>query len=191
MNVEKKAHKNLFLVALLIFLAEYLGIIGYYWLFGGHAGDATLTISRYVGLNPLSCAVFCICNLAIAVLMFWHLALGCSKRGFIWRFLMYAFTVAFLALSISPHLPDESMPADIHRFFAGAMFVIMALVSLHTLSKSQRKFLTIYSLLFLLFAVFFIICDVARLPWFMSGIFWYESAYIFAFFGLILPEPSK
>ena len=153
-------------------------------------GDASLTISRYVGLNPLTCGIFFVFNLAITVLVLCHLATTC-KRGFIWRLLMYVFALAFLALSVSPHLPDESMPADIHRFFAGVMFVTMALVGLYTLLATQRKGLLIYALLFVIFALFFIICDAARIDWFMTGIFWYESAYIFAFFGLVLPELNR
>lgn len=191
MDTESKPRKNLFLIALLIWLAEYLGICGYWWIFGGHAGDASLTISRYVGLSPWTCAIFCVCNLAITVLVVCHLIFACSKRGFIWRFLMYVFAMAFLALSVSPHLPDEGMSSTIHRFFAGVMFVDMALVELYTLFATQRKGLLVYAMLFLVYSVFFIICDAARVDWFMQGIFWYESAYIFAFFGLTLPELNK
>jgi len=187
-TVTEKPRKNLFLIALLIFLVEYLGICGYWWIFGGHMGDASLTISRYVGLSPLTCAIFLACNLAISVLVICHLIFASNKRGFLWRFLMYIFVGAFLALSISPHLPDEGMSSTIHRGFAGVMFVVMALIGLYTLFATQRKALMCYAMLFLIFAVFFIICDAARVDWFMNGIFWYESAYIFAFFGLTLPE---
>lgn len=191
METNEKPRKNLFLIALAIFLLEYIGIIGSYWLFGGRMGDASLTISRYVGLSPWSCAVFCACNLAIAILVICHLIFRCAKRGFLWRLLMYIFAAVFLALSVSPHLPDEGMSSAIHCFFAGVMFVDMALIGLYTLFATQRKALMCYAMLFLIFAVFFIICDVARVDWFMNGIFWYESAYLFAFFGLTLPELNR
>lgn len=189
-NVEKP-RKNLFFIATLIFIAEFLGIIGYYWIFGGRTGDASLTISRYVGLSPWSCAIFCICNLAISVLVVCHLITASAKRGAIWRLPMYVFAMAFLALSISPHLPDEGTSSAIHRFFAGVMFVDMALIGAITITRSERKALTLYSLLFVIYAIFFCLCDVLRLGFFMDGIFWYESAYIFAFFGLTLPEFNK
>ena len=188
-TVAEKPRKNLFFIALLIFIAEFLGIMGYYWIFDGRAGDASLTISRYVGLNPWSCAVFLVCNLAISILVVYHLITTCAKRGFIWRFLMYIFAMAFLALSVSPHLPDEGMSSTIHRFFAGVMFVDMALVGVVTMSRAERKFMMLYSMLFVIYAIFFCVCDVMRMQWFLDGIFWYESAYIFAFFGLTLPEP--
>lgn len=192
MDTETKPRKiNLFLIALIIFLLEYLGICGYWWVFGGHMGDASLTISRYVGLAPATCAIFFACNLVITVLVVWHLIFACAKRGFLWRFLMYVFVGAFLGLSVSPHLPDGGMSSTIHMAFAGTMFVVMALVGLYTLAATQRKALMVYAMAFLIFAVFFIICDAARVDWFMRGIFWYESAYIFAFFGLTLPEINK
>ncbi len=187
-----KQSKKLLWVSALVFLAEFLGIIGWYWIFGGHAGDATLTISRYVGLNLWSTLVFCACNMAIVVMLVYYLLTQASKRGFLWRFLMYAFALAFMALSISPHVPDESMPATIHRFFAGAMFIIISLIGILTLTKATRKVTLVYSLLFTIYAMFFLICDVLRVDFFMNSIFWYESAYIFAFFGLILcPEKRK
>ena len=135
-TVAEKPRKNLFFIALLIFIAEFLGIMGYYWIFDGRAGDASLTISRYVGLNPWSCAVFLVCNLAISILVVYHLITACAKRGVIWRFLMYVFAMAFLALSVSPHLPDEGMSSTIHRFFAGVMFVDMALVGVVTMARA-------------------------------------------------------
>ena len=188
-TVAEKPRKNLFFIALLIFIAEFLGIMGYYWILDGRAGDASLTISRYVGLNPWSCAVFLVCNLAISILVVYHLITACAKRGVIWRFLMYVFAMAFLALSVSPHLPDEGMSSTIHRCFAGVMFVDMALVGVVTMARAERKFMMLYSMLFVIYAIFFCVCDVMRMQWFLDGIFWYESAYIFAFFGLTLPEP--
>ncbi len=182
---------NLFLIALIIFLVEYLGICGFWWIFGGYMGDASLTISRYVGLHPATCAIFCVCNLAITILVIWHLITACAKRGFLWRFLMYIFIGAFLALSICPHVPTEGMGSTVHRAFAGTMFVVMALIGLWTLFATQRKALLVYAMSFLIYAVFFCICDAARVEWFMNGIFWFESAYIFAFFGLTLPELNK
>lgn len=181
-----KPRRHLLLIAFMLFVLEFIGIIGYYWLFGGHEGDTTLTISRYVGLNPLSCAAFCACNFVVAVLIVWHLATHEKLHGMGWRFLIYAFVVSFLALSVSPHLPEGGMSTDIHLFFAGSMFTIMALTGLFDIIATKRKSTLIVALLFLVYAVFFIICDLFRVSWFMDNILIYESAYIFAYFVLLL-----
>lgn len=190
---QTKAHKKpnkLLLISFVIFIIEYVGLIGWYWFFDGRAGDASLTISRYVGLNWWSSLIFCACNLAIVVLIVNYLLAYTRERGWLWRKLMYIFVIAFMALSISPHLPDESMPADIHRFFAGVMFVAMALIGLLSMMKAQRKTTAIFTLLFTAFSIYFCISDVLRVPYFMDLIFWFESAYIFAFFGiLMITEP--
>ena len=191
MDTPAKPNKKLLIFSLLIFILEFIGLVGWYWLFDGRAGDATLTISRYVGLNWWSSIVFCLCNLAIASMLIYYLVEHAKQRGFLWRFLMYAFVISFMALSISPHVPDESMPAKIHCFFAGVMFVTMALIGILTFVKSQHIATTIYAIVFTAFSVYFCFSDVLRIPEFMNLIFWFESAYIFAFFGLlILPEKT-
>ena len=187
-----KPSKKLLLISLLIFALEYIGIVGSYWLFDGRAGDASLTISRYVGLNLWSSLLFCAGNMAIVVLSVYYLLTKAQGRGFIWRFLMYIFVGAFMALSISPHVPDESMPATIHRCFAGIMFVVMVLIGVTQMARAERKITLAYSMLFVIYAIFFCVCDAMRLDFFMNGIFWFESAYLFAFFGLILlPEERE
>jgi len=185
---ETKARKNLLLIAWLIFIAEFLGIIGYYWLFDGYSGEASLTISRYVGLNPVTSIVFCICNLAIIVLMAYHLMTRSKAQGFIWRFLTYCFIAAFMAVSICPHTPDGGTSSDIHQFFAGIMFVIMALTSLLNIfsSSAKNKARLIYAVTFTIYALFFIVCDLFKVQWFMNGIFWYETAYLFGYFSLLM-----
>ena len=187
-----KKRKNLLLISLLIFIAEYVGLIGWYWLFDGRAGDASLTISRYVGLNWWSSLIFCAGNMAIVVLIVNYLLTRAKNRGFLWRMLMYVFVIAFMALSISPHVPDESMPAIIHKFFAGVMFVDIALISLLSIAKAENKFTTCFALLFTAYSVYFCISDVLRVPYFMNLILWFESEYIFAFFALLLvSEPRE
>lgn len=184
-----KRHNSLLLISILIFILEYVGLVGWYWLFDGRAGDASLTISRYVGLNWWSSLIFCGGNLAIIIMLVYHLLTRSKSRGFLWRMLMYVFVIAFMALSISPHVPNESMPATIHKFFAGVMFVTMALTGAVTLARTRCKSTLIYALLFVIFSIYFCISDVLRVPYFMDIIFWLESAYIFAFFGLLLlPE---
>lgn len=191
MNTAEKPHKNLFFISLLMLIAEVLGIVGYYWIFDGRAGDASLTISRYVGLSPWSCAVFCFCNLIIAILMVYQLITACARRSAFWRFLVYVFAMSSLALSISPHTPDEGISFDIHMFFATTMFISMALTGIVTIVRAERKALTLCSMLFVIYAIFFCICGAMRMPWFMDSVLWYESSYLFAFFGLIIPEFSK
>ena len=185
-NILMKKHKNLLLISLLIFVAEYIGLIGWYWLFDGRAGDATLTISRYVGLNWWSSLIFCAGNMAIIVMVVYYLLTRAKERGALWRMLMYVFVIAFMALSISPHVPDESMPAVIHKFFAGVMFVDIALISLLSIAKAQRKSTLIFAVFFTIYSVYFCISDVLRVPYFMDLILWFESAYLYAFFALLI-----
>ena len=192
MSTAEKPSKKLLLISFIIFALEYIGIVGAYWLFDGRFADTSLTISRYVGLNLWNSLLFCACNLAIVVMVVYYLLTQADGRGLLWRFLMYIYAGAFMALSISPHVPDESMPAVIHRCFAGVMFVVMTLIGIVQMARAERKAVLAYAMLFVIYAVFFCICDAMRLQWFLDGIFWYESAYIFAFFGLILlPEENK
>ena len=184
-ETEERSNRLLW-ISLAIFALEYLGIIGYYWIFGGHMGDSSLTISRFVGLNPLSSIIFCVCNVAIAVMLVYYTLTNARMRGFVWRFLMMAFLVTFIALSISPHVPDESAGAQIHIFFAGAMFVAMALIGIYTIVVTQERPTSILSVLFIIYGLFFIICDIFKFDFFMSGVLWYESAYLFAFFAVLI-----
>lgn len=185
----EKPSKKLLIISLIIFALEFFGLVGWYWIFGGHAGDATLTISRYVGLNWWSSFIFCACNMAIIAMLVYYLVIQAKHRGLLWRMLMYVFVIAFMALSISPHVPDESMPAKIHCFFAGVMFIAMALIGILTVVRGKNIGTIIYAILFTIFSVYFCFSDVLRVPYFMDGIFWFESAYLYAFFGLLLlPE---
>ena len=185
-QVEHKHSNKLLWMSTAIFAVEYLAIIGYNWLLGGHLGDASLTISRFVGLNIWSIAIFCILNIAICVLVVCHLVANAGSKSFVWRFLMYGFVIAFMALSISPHLQDEGISSDIHKFFAGTMFVIMALVGILTMATTKKRWLLVFGTLFVIYGIFFIVCDLMRVDFFMNNILWFESAYLFAFFGLLL-----
>lgn len=185
-QVEHKHSNKLLWISTAIFAVEYLAIIGYNWLLGGHLGDASLTISRFVGLNIWSIAIFCILNIAICILVVCHLVANTGSKSFVWRFLMYGFVIAFMALSISPHLQDEGISSDIHKFFAGTMFVIMALVGILTMATTKKRWLLVFGTLFVIYGIFFIVCDLMRVDFFMNNILWFESAYLFAFFGLLL-----
>ena len=183
--MEKRSNKFLW-IPVLIFSLEYLGIVGYYWLWGGHLGDASLTISRFVGLNTWSSLLFCAGNLAIAVMLFYYIIVHAKINNFLWKLLMIFFIICFVALSISPHVPDESMPAKIHCFFAGAMFIIMTVISIFTALTTKQKLTSLICLFYIMYGVFFLVCDLFRIDFFMRGILWYESAYIFAFFAVLI-----
>ena len=192
MEQPAKKPKNLLLISFIIFIVEYIGLIGWYWIFDGRAGDLTLTISRYVGLNWWSSLIFCAGNMAIITMLVYYLLTRAKNRGALWRMLMYVFIIAFMALSISPHVPDESMPATIHKFFAGVMFVTMALVSALSIARARSKGVAIFAAIMTIFSIYFCISDVLRVPYFMNLILWFESEYIFAFFALLLvSEPRE
>lgn len=185
--IEEKKHSNALLwISVLLFTAEFAFIVGHYWFFGGHLGDSSLTISRFVGLQTWSSLLFCCYNVVIASMLFYWLLEKSKDTGFLWRFLMSAFIVTFLALSISPHMPDEGASSKVHCFFAGAMFVAMTLIGLYKLLKSKQKADTLVSFLFVAFGIFFIIVDMAKPDWFVQSILWYETGYLYAFFATLL-----
>ena len=174
--------KKLIWIALALFTLEVLGIVGYNWLAAGYAGDATLTLSRYVGLNLWSCISFGVINLAIIVLLSTH-ALHQKKLGFTLMILL--FNICYLALSVCPHLPYESPIVFIHQFFAIALFIVMLLIGISLYNKSQKPARAITGI-FVLYGIHFLIAYANHLPYFMDYILYWEIGYIYLFFLSIL-----
>lgn len=184
--VEKRSNKLLW-ISLAVFTLTYLVIIGYHWLFNGHFGDATYTISMYVGLAPWSSLLFCVTNLAIAVMLIVYILTQAKMRGFLWRLMMFAFVICFIGLSIAPRVPFEGDTViEIHHFFSYSMFVIIALLAFYTAAAVKDKFARTVATLIVAYAAFFIVGYLLNAAFLDAGIFWYESAVVFAFFALVI-----
>ena len=182
---EKHSNKLLW-ISLALFGLVYLFIIGYQWLFGGHFGDARLTISAYVGLAPWSSMLFCLTNIAISVLLVINIYTNPSFQKFLWRFMMMAFVVAFIGLSIAPRTPFASDVVPIHRFFSHSVFLIITLLALYATAKSKITLTRVIGMLVAIYGAFFIICYLLDAAFFNAGILWFESAFVYSFFVLII-----
>jgi hypothetical protein len=78
------------------------------------------------------------------------------------------------------------MPAQIHIFFAGSMFVIMELMGFLIMWLTRNRATLILATTFAIYGMFFLVCDLFRVDWFMNGVLWFESAYLFAFFAVLI-----
>ena len=182
--------KKPIIAALAIFTAEVLAIVGYYWLACGYAGNVSLTISRYVGLNTWSSILFLIGNLAIIALSAIYMV-NSGARKFSWRFLVSAYMISFLALSICPHIPNGDQIIYIHRFFAAAMFISLCLLSLATIDVAKNKLARIFCLSYALYGFHFIIAYANHLPYLMNSILIWEAAFVYGSFIVLLLGGSK
>ncbi len=173
-------------LTLAIFSLETLVIVGYYWLFGGYFGVASLTISRFVGLNPASVVGFGVGNTLIVILLLYYLSTHARIKHWLWHLLMIGFTGCLMVLSIFPHLANNVAVAQVHQIFAAIMFVIMALIGIISLMMAQRKTVIIYATLFATFSIYFILSYILQPDYFTQNILWFEANYILAFFGLTI-----
>lgn len=188
---ETKKSNVLLWLALAIFLFETLVIVGYYWLFGGYFGVASLTISRFVGLGLASALGFGIGNTLIVILLLYYLSTHARIKYWLWHLLMVGFTGCLMALSIFPHLANDFAVARVHQIFAAIMFVVMALVGIVSLIIAQHKSAIILATLFVTFSIYFILSYISRPDYFTQNILFFETSYILAFFGLTICANSK
>ena len=177
-------------LSLLIFTFETVGIITYYWL-NGYSGVTNLTISKFVGLNLWSSLIFGAGNALIVILMLYYLSAHARIKNSLWHLLMVLYLASFVALSIFPHVPEPGTLSEIHQFFSAAMFILMLLLGVLSLIIAKHKSGTIIATLFTTFSVYFIISYILRPDYFMGNILWFESAYIYAFFALLISSNSK
>lgn len=191
MAYEIRKTNTLLWIIISIFTAEVLGIVGYYWIGGGHFGDASLTISKYVGLNLWSALVFGFGNTLITILMLYYLSTNARIKNTLWHLLMVGFIGCFVILSIFPHLPDGSAVAQVHQIFAAIMFTVMSLVGIITLIISKQKFTIILTTLFVAFSIYFILSYIFRPDYFMQNILWLEATYLYAFFAILVSANNK
>ena len=179
--------KKLIWIVLALITIEVLGIVGYNWISAGYAGDATLTLSRYVGLNIWSCILFGVINLAIIVLTTLY-AIHTQKLGAIILFLIL--DICYLTLSLCPHLPYESPVVFIHQVFAITLFIVMLLIGVMQYNKNTKLSRAVTGL-FVLFGLHFLFAYANHLPYFMGGILYWEVGYIYLFFTSLLVTKTK
>ena len=184
-NLKKRSNKLLW-ISLLLFGIGYLTIIGYYWLFGGYFGNSHFTISIFVGLQTWSVLLFCALNIIIATMLIVYIATQAKIRNFLWCFLMYLFVVAYVGLSLAAKIPDNTISTDIHQFFSKSLFVIITLITILTIFITNNKLTKVLAISIAIYGIFFIICYVLKAGFFMDGILWHESAFIFVFFALTI-----
>lgn len=184
--------KKLLWIAAAIFTAELLGIIGYYWIFQGYAGNTTLTISRYVGLSPISVLVFLAGNLAvISCIVLYMFNSGIKKTA--WRFLIYVYAVCFLTLSICPHVPDGGQIVFIHKFFAAGVFLSLLAEAIITTDMTKNKLARTFLFAFIIYAVCVCMGELNDLAYHNANILIFEIFYIYGGFAtlLIVPQPTS
>ena len=174
--------KKLIWIILALITLEVLGIVGYNWVTAGYTGDATLTLSRYVGLNLWSSIAFGIINLIIIVLMTLY-AIHTQKLGSMILFLIL--DISYLILSICPHLPYESPITLMHQIFAITLFIVMLLIGITQYNKNTKLTRAITGL-FVLYGLHFLFAYANHLPYFMGNILYWEITYIYLFFVSLL-----
>lgn len=180
--------KKLLWIAGLIFTVELFGIVGYYWIFQGYAGNTTLTISRYVGLSPISILVFLVCNLAIITCIVLYMFNSGIKKTF-WRFLIYIYAVCFLALSICPHVQEGGQIVFIHKFFAAGVFMSLLLEAIITVGMTENKLARAFLFAFIIYAVCVSMGEINDLAYHNANVLIFESLYIYGGFITLLCAP--
>ncbi|MBQ7040668.1 hypothetical protein IJN73_01195 [Candidatus Saccharibacteria bacterium] len=197
----------------LIFTLSQIIVLSYYWLNKGYAGDFSLTVSRYVGLELWTSILFAVFNLAIIVIMFrYYLSLR-KSRSLLWFIFGCVQVAGFLLLSIFPHnafIEDPTareIVSTIHEYSARAMFIAMFGMTLETLRlsyPSHLKFLRNLPLLrapknlsfpkitapvcylFLLYGIVYGISYTTRWRPIWDYVYILETGYIYAFIVFLL-----
>ena len=196
----------------LIFALSQLIIIGYHWIEKGYAGNLTLTISRYVGLELWTSILFLIFNLAIIIIMFRYYLTLRKQRSTLWFIFGFIQVAGFLLLSIFPHNifmegQAREIVINIHEYSARAMFAAMFGMALETLRLSypnHLKFLQKLPLLktpknlsfpkitapvcifFIIYGIIYAIAYSTRWAPIWDRVFILETGYIYAFIALLL-----
>ena len=183
--------KKLLWAAFVIFTINICATIGYYWLFGGYLGNISLTVSRYVGLEPWSAATFLACNLAvIALLVFYTTSLQVKRLS--WHLLVCTFAISFLALSLCPHRPTGDQIITIHRFFASVLFISLCCIATVTTSLTSNRLARLFCFIYMFYGFHFIIAYANHLPYLMDNILIWETLFIYGGYVLyLLPEAKS
>ncbi len=177
-----KNMKKLLWIILTLFTIEVIAVIGYNWLAAGYTGDATLTLSKYVGLNLWSCIFFGITNL-VMIILFTIYAL--HQKKLLQTLLLLTFNLCYLILSICPHLPVESAITQMHQIFAITLFVAMLLIGISLYNKNAKLPRLICGI-FILFGLHFLFAYANQLSYFMDNILYWEVSYIYLFISSLI-----
>ena len=180
-----------------IFGLSQVVILGYYWIFKGYAGNLSLTISKYVGLELWSSVFFAVCNLLIVILMLRYYLATWKKLSVIWLILSLIQVIGFVGLSLCPHnafMGDgirETINA-VHIFMARMMFLAMFGMMLERLRLNglRNSISTKACLAFLGYSLIYIISYASGWSILWNMVLIWESGYIYAFMGvLVLSRP--
>lgn len=147
------------------------------------------TISRYVGLEHWSAIVFFISNVFVAFLVGKYL----FQLGDAWKMpkLFYVVTVlmavALVGLSAFPiGLFDVNDTTSIiswaHQITSRTMFIAMMLIAMMIVVCRRAGVLAHRAnVIFLVFAVVFLVGYLTKAAWFLDHVMVYETAYLFGF----------
>lgn len=197
----------------LIFALSQLIILGYQWIANGYAGNLTLTISRYVGLELWTSILFAAFNLVIIIIMLrYYLSLK-NQRSALWVILGCFQALGFALLSIFPHNifmvegPARDVVVNLHEFSARLMFISMFAMAFETLRlthPSHLKFLqkfalfkapknlsfpsitTKISIFFILYGLVYLFAYLTRWDVIWDRVLILETGYIYAFIAFLL-----
>lgn len=156
---------------------------------GRYGFHADYTISRYVGLEHWSAIVFFLSNIFVTILIGRYLFL----LGAAWKMpkLFYVLTVIMavmlVGLSAFPiGLFDVNGTTSIiswaHQITSRGMFITMLLIAMMIVACRRAGAVAhIANILFILFAVVFVVGFLTKAPWFLSHAMAYETAYLLGF----------
>lgn len=199
-------------LAPLIFALSQLIILGYQWITNGYAGNLTLTVSRYVGLELWTSVLFAIFNLAIIIIMLRYYFSLWKSRSLFWLILGCLQALGFFLLSIFPanvfmESPVRETVVNIHEFSARLMFISMFVMAFETLRLSypnHLKFLqkfklfkspskmsfpgitTKISLFFIFYGLIYLFTYLTKFDLIWSRVLILETGYIYAFIAFLL-----
>lgn len=199
-------------LAPLIFTLSQLIILGYQWIANGYAGNLTLTVSRYVGLELWTSVLFAIFNLAIIIIMLRYYFSLWKSRSLLWLILGIFQVIGFAILSLSPQNvfldePYLTITSHIHDVGSHMMFIAMFAMAFETLRlcyPNHLKFLQRFrlfkcpkevsfpsitpkiSVFFILYGFFYLYVYITRWDVIWSRVLILETGYIYAFMAFLI-----
>ena len=199
-------------LAPLLFALSQIIILGFQWLIKDRAGDLTLTVSRYVGLELWTSILFAIFNFVIIVIMFRYYLSLWKSRSLLWLILGIFQVIGFAILSLSPQNafldePYLTITSHIHDVGSHMMFIAMFAMAFETLRlcyPNHLKFLQKFrlfkcpkkvsfpsitpkiSVFFILYGFFYLYVYITRWDVIWSRVLILETGYIYAFMAFLI-----
>lgn len=199
-------------LAPLLFALSQIIILGYQWIIKDRAGNLTLTVSRYVGLELWTSILFAIFNFIIIVIMLRYYLSLWRSRSLLWLILSYFQVIGFAILSLSPQNvfldePYLTITSNVHDVGARMMFISMFAMAFETLRLSypnHLKFLqsfklfkspkkvsfpsitTKISIFFIVYGLVYLFVYITRWDVIWSRVLILETGYIYAFMAFLL-----